>query len=71
MFTIILFRNKINQNVVGMNSNPMAVLIQFNRRLLISFVGSKFENRFLITSICFVDVYGAFCFLCLFGDWMK
>jgi len=28
----------------------MAVLVQFSERLLISFVGSKIENKFLITS---------------------
>jgi hypothetical protein len=45
---IILFREGINQILVGISSSPMAVLVQFNGRLLISVVGSKIENRFLI-----------------------
>ena len=47
--TIILFLDWINQFLVMINSNPMALLIQFKGRLLISVVGSKIENRFLIT----------------------
>jgi len=47
--TIILFREGINQILVGINSSPIAVLVQFSGRLLISVVGSKIENRFLIT----------------------
>jgi hypothetical protein len=47
--TIILFRDGINQILVGISSSPMAVLVQFNGRLLISFVGSKIKNKFLIT----------------------
>jgi hypothetical protein len=46
--TIILFREGINQILVGISSNPIAVLVQFSGRLLISVVGSKIENRFLI-----------------------
>jgi hypothetical protein len=48
-FTIILFRDGINQILVGINRSPMAVLVQFNGRLLISVVQSKIENKFLIT----------------------
>jgi hypothetical protein len=47
-FVIILFRDGINQILVGISINPMAILVQFKGRLLIS-VGSKIENRFLIT----------------------
>jgi len=46
---IILFRDGINQILVGISSNPIAVLVQFSGSLLISVVGSKIENRFLIT----------------------
>ena len=48
-FTIMLFREGINQILVGISNNPIAVLVQFNGRLLISVVGSKIENKFLIT----------------------
>ena len=48
-FTIILFRDGINQILVGIGRSPMAVPVQFNGRLLISIVGSKIENTFLIT----------------------
>jgi hypothetical protein len=48
-FTIMLFRDGTNQILVGINRSPMVVLVQFNGRLLISVVGSKIENRFLIT----------------------
>jgi hypothetical protein len=47
--TIILFRDGINQILVGISRSPMAVLVQFSGRLLISVVGSKIENKFLIT----------------------
>ena len=47
--TIMLFLAGINQILVGISSNPIAVLVQFNGRLLISVVGSKIENKFLIT----------------------
>jgi hypothetical protein len=47
--TIILFRNGINQILVGIRRSPIPVLVQFNGRLLISVVGSKIENKFLIT----------------------
>jgi hypothetical protein len=46
--TIILFRDGINQILVGISRSPMAVLVQFNGRLLISVVGSKIETKFLI-----------------------
>jgi hypothetical protein len=46
---IILFREGINQILDGINKRPIAVLIQFNDKLLISVVGSKFENKCLIT----------------------
>jgi hypothetical protein len=47
--TIMLFRDGISQILVGIISNPIAVLVQFNGRLLISVVVSKIENKFLIT----------------------
>jgi hypothetical protein len=47
--TIMLFREGISQILVGISSSPIAVLVQFNGRLLISVVGSKIENKFLIT----------------------
>jgi len=47
--TIMLFREGISQILVGISSSPVAVLVQFNGRLLISVVGSKIENKFLIT----------------------
>jgi len=48
-FIIMVLREGINQILVGINSRPSAVLIQFSGRLLISVAGSKIENRFLIT----------------------
>jgi hypothetical protein len=45
----MLFRDGINQILVGINSSQIAVLVQFNGIFLISVVGSKIENRFLIT----------------------
>ena len=47
--TLILFRDGINQTLVGISSIPLVVLVQFNRRVLISVVESKTENRFIIT----------------------
>ena len=47
--TIILFREGINQILVGISSSPIVVLVQFSGGLLISVVGSKIENKFLIT----------------------
>jgi hypothetical protein len=46
---IILFRDGINQILVGINNSLVAVLVQFSGILLISVVGSKIENGFLIT----------------------
>jgi hypothetical protein len=46
--TIILFRDGINQILVGISNSPIIVLVQFNGRPLISVVGSKIENRFII-----------------------
>jgi len=43
------FRVGINQILVGISRSPVAVLVHFNGRLLISVVGSKIENKFLIT----------------------
>jgi hypothetical protein len=45
----ILFCDGINQILVGISRIPMTVLVQFNDKLLFSVVGSKIENRFLIT----------------------
>ena len=47
-FSVMVFREGINQILVGINNNPMAVLVQLMGRLMISVVGSKVENRFLI-----------------------
>jgi hypothetical protein len=44
-----MFREGINQILVGINSSPISVLDQFNGMFLNSVVGSKIENRFLIT----------------------
>jgi hypothetical protein len=49
ILTVILLRDGIDQILVGISSSPMAVLVQFSGRLLISVVGSKIENKFLIT----------------------
>jgi len=46
---IILFCDRINQILFGISSSPVAVLVQFNGRLLISVVRSKIENTFPIT----------------------
>jgi hypothetical protein len=51
---IILFRDGINQTLVGINRIPIAVLIQFSDKLLISVAGSKIENRLLI-------IFSLFC----------
>jgi len=45
----MLFRDGINQILVGISRSPMVVLVQFSGRLLISVVGSKIENRFVVT----------------------
>jgi hypothetical protein len=37
--TIMLFRDGINQILVGISSKPIAVLVQFSGNLLISVVG--------------------------------
>jgi hypothetical protein len=50
-FIIILFRDGINQILVGINRSPMAVLIQFSGRLLISVAGSKIENKLLMNPV--------------------
>jgi len=47
--TIILFREGISQILDGISKSPIAVLVQFSGKLLISVVGSKTENKFLIT----------------------
>lgn len=51
---IIVFRDGINQMLVGINRSPIIVLVQFSDKLLISVVGSKIENRFLI-------IFSLFC----------
>ena len=51
--TIILFREGINEILVGIGITPMALLVQFKGRLLISVVEPKMENRFVITFIVF------------------
>jgi hypothetical protein len=47
-FNIMLFRDGVNQILVGISSSPMIVLIHFRGSLLIYVVGSKIENRVLI-----------------------
>ena len=51
---IMLFRDGINHILFGISINPMAVLVQFNGRLLISVVGSKIEDKFLF-------IFSLFC----------
>lgn len=51
---IILFREGINQILEGISRSPIMVLVQLSGRLLISVVGSKIENRFLI-------IFSLFC----------
>jgi hypothetical protein len=46
--TVILFRDGISLILVWISSSAIAVLVQFNERLLISVVGSKIKNNFLI-----------------------
>lgn len=50
----MLLRDGINQILVGISIKPMIVLVQFSGKLLISVVGSKIENRFLI-------IFNLFC----------
>lgn len=50
----MLFRDGINHILVGINRIPIIVLVQFSGMLLISVVGSKIENRFLI-------IFSLFC----------
>ena len=52
---IMLFHDGINQILVGISRSPMAVLVQFSGRLLISVVGSKIENKFLINFSLFYE----------------
>jgi len=47
--TIILFHEGINQILDEISKSPIAVLVQFSGGFLISVVGSKIENKFLIT----------------------
>lgn len=54
ILNIMLLRDGINQILVGISISPTIVLVQFNGRLLISVVGSKIENRFLI-------IFNLFC----------
>ena len=52
-FTITLFIYRISQILVCNGSSPIAVLVQFRERILLSLVGSKTENRFLTISSLF------------------
>jgi hypothetical protein len=54
-----------NEILVGISSSPIAVLIQFNGRLLISVVGSKIESKFLITLSYFFLKLIVFLNVCL------
>jgi len=58
----MLFLDLINQFLVTININSMALIIQFKGRLLISVVGSKIENRFLITFNLFFMLIVLFVF---------
>ena len=49
IYIYVIRRLKVNQILVGIRSRPMAVLFQFSDKSLISVVGSKIENKFLIT----------------------
>jgi len=42
--TIMPFQDGINEILVGISSSPIAVLVQFRGRLLISVVGSKIKS---------------------------
>lgn len=46
---IMLLRDGTSHSLVGISISPIMVLVQFIGRLPISVVGSKIENRFLIT----------------------
>ena len=52
--TVILFCEPISQIVDGISESPVAVLVEFSGKLLISVVGSKIENKFLI-------IFSLFC----------
>jgi hypothetical protein len=52
--SVMMFREGISQTLVGISISPMAVLVQLMGRLIISVVGSKVENRFLI-------IFSLFC----------
>ena len=60
----MLFRDGINQILVGVSINPMTVLVQFSGTLLISVVGSKIEDTFLL-----LDQRLRIHFCCWIKDW--
>jgi hypothetical protein len=60
----MLFRDVINQILVGISRSPRVVLVQFRGGLLISVVGSKIENRFIVIFSLFFDVDGSSTFSC-------
>jgi hypothetical protein len=48
MFHVIKYREGINHILMGMNVNPMKVLVQLRGRFIVLVDGSNTENRFLI-----------------------
>ena len=53
-FTIMLFHDAISQIFVGISSSPIAVLVQFRARLLISVVRSKGKSSSLLLLLLFL-----------------
>jgi len=62
---IMLFRDGINQILVGINSSPVTVLIQFSGSLFL-LLDQKLRIDFLSLSIYFMDIDN-FLFLDLFA----
>jgi len=65
---IMLFRDGINQILVGINSSPVTVLIQFSGSLFL-LLDQKLRIDFLSLSIYFMDIDN-FLFLDLFAWWL-
>jgi hypothetical protein len=61
-FTVILFCDGINQILVGINSNPMAVFISLMEDCSFLLLGQRWSLDILSLSACFIDVNSAFCF---------
>jgi len=52
--TVMLFCDGISQILVGISSSPIAVLVQFRGRFLISVVGSKMKSSTSLLLLLFV-----------------